>query len=265
MKKLFILLTLFTLVAANAQGDNAALINPFEGLEAYTPKNDSIIIKRYLAKLNALLDRYGNPADSKKTYQNGAVTYAPDDTFKLFIFKGTYCDKGLCDETVYSVTQYATGKVEENSGHSPIVSMYKLGEGRYLTIGSLGLTAPSKGSALTLSITTTHNYKTDIEPLFTTDPDWATANYGGYYFKIVNPDWAPTERFYLRYDPETYMVSYSYTYFYGYGRDYPDYIPKVVQPKNQNEAVQVTGGFMLKQGKSTGFKEQYESITISGK
>ncbi|HYD92259.1 MAG TPA: hypothetical protein VEA37_12320, partial [Flavobacterium sp.] len=86
-------------------------IDPFEGIIGFSSENDSLIIDRYLKKLNAeFTESYGDVeyAGYLGGYHEGHVTYAPDNSFKIFVFDGESCG-AHCSSMYYSIIQYASG------------------------------------------------------------------------------------------------------------------------------------------------------------
>lgn len=269
MKKTISLFILLLATVCHAQ-ETDTIANPLDGIYEYSPQNDSLIISRYMTHLNQQFVEYdedGNRYEINARYNDAQVVYAPDDAFKVFCFSGDQCG-AHCNSMFTSVTQYASGVFERDSGFSTIVSLQKIGEGLYAVVSSDWSGGLMGGSSLGLSIYTLGRNSLEAEQMFNSGTGWPgsiAVNYGDstYSFSINSPWWGDYDRFSLRFDPKTYKISYSYTYSKGYDNDYADYIPKNVRPKDDNaEAVQITGEFILDKGEITKFKEQFEKIKL---
>lgn len=269
MKKTISLFILLLATVCHAQ-ETDTIADPLDGLYEYTPQNDSLIVFRYMAYLNMdfnEVDENGEKVSPNTGYTECKITYDPDDNFKIFVFSGEDCGMH-CHGMYTSLTQYASGVFEQESGFNPIESFEKIGEGRYAVVTSEWYGGLMGFTTLELSLYTLGRNKLEAEQLFNSGavrPGSLAVNYGErtYSFRIENPWWGDFDRFYLRFDPETNKISYSYTYTKGYDDDYANYIPKNVIPKDEDaEAVQVIGEFILSKGEITKFKEQFEKIKL---
>jgi hypothetical protein len=269
MKATISLLVLLFATVTRAQTDSIAA-DPLDGLYEYTPQNDSLIVHRYMAYLNMEfngVDENGEMIYPNTRYTDCQITRDPDDNFKIFVFSGDDCGMH-CNGMYASVTQYASGVFERDSGFNPIKSFEKIGEGRYAVVTSEWYGGLMGFTTLDLSVYTLGYNRLGIEQMFNSGKGWPgsiTVNYGEatHWFHIENPWWGDYDNFYLRFDPETNKIAYSYTYSKRYDENYANYIPKNVIPKDENvEAVQVTGEFILDKGEITRFKERFEEIKI---
>jgi hypothetical protein len=78
-----------------------------------------------------------------------------------------------------------------------------------------------------------------------------------------NPWWGAEDKYSLTYNLKDKKVAYSYTYNNNAEGGYDDFIPKKILPLSADEAVQITGEFILDNGSITHFKEQFEKININ--
>jgi hypothetical protein len=245
------------------------LINPFAGVEGFSTKNDSLIIARYIDKLNAdftEIDEEGRADYMNSRYNDGYATYAPDNSFKIFVMEGEGCG-GNCSGMYYAVIQYASGKVQQDVAFSKIMSLTQNPQTKVAGIIDYNWGGGYAGGySLNLSLFTTAGDSLTFKPVFTdyealpvplrsmSDQD------GG--LSINKRSWAGDTDFDLQYDAVSGKVSYTYPYGAMYGEDFKDYIPENVRPNNDNEAVQVTGSFILKNGAVTNFKEGYKKVPL---
>jgi hypothetical protein len=269
MKKTISLLILLFATVCHAQ-ETDSIPDPLEGLYDYTPQNDSLIVFRYMAYLNTEFDEVdenGEKIHPGSGYKECQITYDPDDNFKIFVFSGDDCGMH-CNGIYTSLTQYASGVFERGSGFDSIESLQKIGEGRYAVVMSKWYGGMMGTTEQDLYIYSLRRNRMEAEQLFNSgksQPGSLAVNYDGrtYSFHIENPWWGDFNKFYLRFDTETNKISYSYTYSKRYDENYAGYIPKNLIPKDEdNEAVHITGEFILDKGEIAKFKEQFEKIKI---
>jgi hypothetical protein len=268
MKKIFSLLLLFVTVSYAQETDS--IPDPFEGFYEYTPETDSLIVSRYMAYLNAEFD--GVDENGKKLYPDTRytdcqITQDPDDNFKIFVFSGDDCGM-RCLPMYASLIQFASGVFDRDSEFEFIKSFHKIEDGRYAIVTTQSYGGMMGMSELELSIYSLGRNRLEAEQMFNSGKGWPGSianNYGErtHSFHIENPWWGDYDNFYLRFDPETSKIAYSYTYSKRYDENYAGYIPKNLTPKDEdNEAVQVTGEFILNNGEITKFKEDFSKIKI---
>ena len=269
MKKILYLLLLLFVTVVHAQ-ETDSMTDPLEGLYEFTPQNDSLIVQRYMAYLNT--DFEGVHENGEKLYPNTRytdcqITHDPDDNFKIFVFSGDDCGMH-CNGMYTSVTQYSSGLFEQESGFNPIESLVKMGTDRYAIVTSQWYGGLMGVTTLELSVYVLGRNRLETEQLFNSGKNWPgsiAVNYGErtHTFKVENPWWGDFDTFYLRFDPQTSTISYSYTYNRGYDEEYADYIPANIRPKDDSgDGVQVTGEFVIDNGEITRFKERFERIKL---
>lgn len=236
-----------------------------EALKSYDKANDTLLMTYFKAKANEVqlkeLGRDSLPESYR--YRISKVHYSPDNAFKIFVFSGMFRDGETSIGFHYSVTQFASGYIEEKSGFSYIYNITAAGKGSYIIIDYDTFSDEDvQTHILKLKQYRLENNKLALQQLVTNDTNIPVA-LKDYFskdktsFLVALPLDTPFKHDFITYDTKKKTISYNYTYYPGAANHYPDYIPQNMVP-NLREHLIVKGSFKLDSGTISGFKEEYQ-------
>lgn len=260
MKKIitYIVLSLSFCTKMEAQ-DNTAK----EALKSYNKANDTVLLKyfRSRAEKNQLKELRTNTIPELFDYNEGTVHYSPDNAFKIFVFSGMNNYRFSAFSSHYSVTQFASGRIEENSGFSKIYSIIPAENGNYIIIDyNTVIASIFQENVFNLEQFKLKNNKLLKKKLVKNNSDLPTSlrhhlSKDNKSFRISLSVKTPFKEDFITYNAMEQKVYYNYIHMPL--PSYPAYIPLDMIP-SASEHLTVKGSFKLDDGKISGFIEKYE-------
>ena len=233
-----------------------------EALKTYNKANDTLLLKYFRSRAEKKQLKKLETDTISDPYNGGTVHYSPDNAFKIFVFSGMHNYLFSIISFHYSVTQFASGRIEENSGFSAIYSITPTLDGSYITVDyDTVIASIFQQHVLKLE---RHELKKDRlikQKLITSDTNLPAAlkhyfskNKKSFHIPVyIN---TPFTDDFITYSVKDNKICYDYTYYLPIP-GYPDNIPAEMIPSN-TEHLLVKGSFKLANGTISDFKEEYK-------
>lgn len=235
-----------------------------KALKSYNKENDSLLLKyfRSHAEKKQLKELEMDSIPEPERCNGGTVYYSPDNAFKIFVFSGTLNYRFSVVDFHYSVTQFASGHIKENSGFSTIYSITPTEDGSYIIIDY---------NTVIASFSLEHKLKMEKHKLKKNKlmkqklvknnislpavlKDHLTKDKKSFFITLYVD--TPFKDDFITYSAKDKKIYYDYTYYPAIPV-YPEYIPVEMRPSYKEHLI-VKGSFKLDNGTISDFKEEYE-------